>query len=105
MVANSPLIFARRNQVAKQQLDHVYEYYKTGASGTMGEVNISAVEKRDTADAVVTFPRQSPCDGSKVGSCATFESRPDGKPQLSVAIPATHEDTFGWRAGFWFGYL
>lgn len=98
------MIFARRNQVAKQQLGYVHEYYKTGASGTMGEVNISAVEKRDTADVVVTFPRQSRCDRSKVGSCATFESRPDGKLQLSVAIPATHEDTFGWHAGFWFGY-
>ncbi|WP_181692311.1 matrixin family metalloprotease [Natronomonas sp. LN261] len=102
--ADRSTVFARRNLVAKRQLGHVFGYYEAGASGAVEGVDITAADGRDTADIVITFPRQSPCDRPSVGSCATLENRSDGRPRLGVAITTTHEDTFGWHAGFWIGF-
>lgn len=95
-------VFARRDVVAQRQLESVFAYYERGASGTVKrDVTITEVDEREAADVAVTFPRQSPCDRNRPGSCVTLDARPDGEPQLRVAITTTHEDTFGWHAGFW----
>lgn len=97
-------IFARRDHVAKRQLERVFEYYETGAAETIGRVNLTKIQDRDAADVVIRFPRHSPCDRTLAGSCAKLGERPDGHPQLDVSITTTHEDTFGWHAGFWLGF-
>lgn len=93
-------IYARRKQVANQQLASVLAYYERGADGSMNPVQVTEVADRAAADIVIDFPRQSPC-AVETGSCGSLVHRPDGSPQLEVAITTTHEDTFGWQMGFW----
>lgn len=97
-------IFARRDYVAGRQLERVFDYYESGAAETIGRVTITETEDRAAADVVIRFPRQSPCDRPLAGSCSKLVERPDGRPQLDVSITTTHEDTFGWHAGFWLGF-
>lgn len=94
-------IYARRHQIAGQQLDSVFAYYERGADGSVDEATeIVEVDDEDEADVVVTFPRQSPCP-VETGSCGSLGRRSNGQPQLEVAITTTHEDTFGWHAAVW----
>lgn len=97
-------IFARRDYVARQQLDRVFEYFETGTPESLERVNVTEVETREAADVIFRFPRQSPCERNRPGSCSELRNRSDGRPQLDVAITTTHEDTFGWHAGFWLSF-
>jgi hypothetical protein len=95
-------IYARRDRIAARQLDSVFAYYERGPDGVDHSVEIVPVDDEDTADVVLTFPRQSPC-AVETGSCGSLVRQPDGRPQLEIVITTTHEDTFGWHAGFWLG--
>lgn len=97
-------VHARRDVVAQRQLDAAIAYYDRGDAETVDDdVSVTETDDEGRADVVVTFPRRSACDVD-VGSCGTVVERPDGDRQLRVEITATHEDTFGWHAGYWLAY-
>lgn len=95
-------IFARRDYVAQRQLEHVIEYFER-KPGLVGEstLNITMAADEEQADVVLTFPSQSPCNNDLSGSCAVLETGVDGTSRLRAHITTTHEDTYGWHAGFW----
>jgi hypothetical protein len=97
-------VYGRRDLIARRQVARAIAFYEGVRVGTQeGPATVTEVADRGLADVVVTFPRQSPCDRTRPGSCAHVETGPGGEPQLVVAITATHEDRFGWHAGFWLG--
>lgn len=97
-------IYARRDYVAQQQLEHMVAYYERETEPPLGrQVSVTLVDDRESADVVFRFPQQSPCDRDRAGSCASVETRSEGRSQLEVTITTTHEDTYGWHAGFWLG--
>jgi hypothetical protein len=97
-------IYARRDYVAQQQLNYTFRYYERNANlVSNGPVDVTLVENRTDADIVFSFPQSPSCTRERVGSCAEIETQRDGSHQYRVKITTTHEDTYGWHAGYWLG--
>jgi hypothetical protein len=97
-------IHARRDYVAQQQLNHTIRYYERNANLVSDDpLDITLVESPGEADLVFSFPQSHPCEEKRAGSCAVVETQSDGRSQYQVAITTTHEDTYGWHAGYWLG--
>ena len=95
-------IHARRDYVAQRQLEQTFAYYERDQPMDQ-PATVTRVDNREAADVVISFERQSACDGGRVGSCADIGRQSDDRLQYRVAVTTTHEETYGWHAGFWLG--
>lgn len=98
-------IYARREHIAREQVNNTLAYYERGAGDTLTrEVSFVRVDDRAAADVVLTFTEKSPCAEPGWGTCGWLEPRANATSQFHVTVTNLHEDAVGWHVGYWLGY-
>ncbi len=100
-----------RNEVRKQ-VRHALDYYARGAEGTVpSNVSFSFTQNRASADVVIEFTDDLPCNPGASGSCGGVRGTDpdqDGAleeyDRLRISISNVDTDAVGWYVGYWLGY-